>query len=140
MFNRKKKQKKNNGLSSYNSTYYGINTAAGASRVNTTSGTFTTGSVGSTCQIPEIWTEGQKEALAKTGLVFDEHSRTWHLKLSVDISIKEMEDMESVLSGEINSPMDQLIKKIKYAKEELIKKLTAKMILAELIRPKEIKK
>lgn len=87
------------------------------------------------------WSEKQKEALAKMEMTYDENKKEWVMRLSIDIRLPQEVGIMAYVSGSASgTPMDQLIEKIKDAKKQLIQKLTAKIILAELIKPREINK
>lgn len=92
---------------------------------------------------PDLWSEKQKEALAKMEMTFDPEKKEWVMRLSIDIRLPQEIGIMAYINnnGKSNmAPMDQLIEKMKSAKKQLIEKLTSKIILAELIKPREIKK
>lgn len=113
---------------------------------NTIRNGYSSSSTGSTMgsqNWPDLWSEKQKEALAKMEMTFDPEKGEWTMRLSIDIRLPQEIGIMAYINnnGKANmAPMDQLIEKIKDAKKQLIEKLTSKIILAELIKPREINK
>jgi hypothetical protein len=90
---------------------------------------------------PDMWSEKQKEALTKMEMTYDEEKKEWNLRLSIDIRFPQEVGMAAYVAGNGSKlAMDQLIEKLKSAKKQLVEKLTSKIILAELIKPREINK
>jgi len=87
----------------------------------------------------DSWTKAEKKALAKVGFTYDKKTNEWVLDLTTTIRIPQLEGFAVLSAGAGDKPTDQMIALIKQAKEQLIEKLTAKIVLAELIRPREIK-
>lgn len=85
------------------------------------------------------WTKEEKKALANIGFEYDKAIKSWKLKLSIDVLIPQEEGMAILMQGANDKPTDQMIERLKQAKKDLIEKLTAKIILAELTKPREIK-
>ena len=86
------------------------------------------------------WTKEEKKALAKVGFRYDKEKNEWVLDLTATIRIPQLDGFAAMSSGGPDGkPTDQMINTMKQVKEELIEKLTAKIILAELVRPREIK-
>lgn len=79
-------------------------------------------------------------ALAKVGFKYNKKISCWELDLTATISVPQSEGILEYV-GPYNNRLacDKAIKSIKELKERLIKKLTAKMILIELSKPREIK-
>jgi len=86
------------------------------------------------------WTKEEKKALAKVGFHYDKERNEWVLDLSTSIRIPQIEGFEALTMGGSNEkPSEQMITAMKQAKEALVEKLTAKIILAELTKPREIR-
>jgi hypothetical protein len=85
------------------------------------------------------WGEKEKQALANVGFEYNKKTNQWKLKLSAEIEIPQLEGIMMMGHQEGATPSDIAITKIKQLKEKLIEKLTVKMILLELTKPREIK-
>jgi hypothetical protein len=86
------------------------------------------------------WSDKEKKALANVGFEYDKKSNKWKLTLSADIELPQLEGiMMGMSSHDGHTPSEVAIAKIKQLKEKLIEKLTVKMILLELTKPREIK-
>jgi len=86
------------------------------------------------------WTKKEKETLANVGFTFDRTRKEWNMRLSIDVKIPQLEGMDMLYQGSGGErPTEQIVAKLKYAKELLVEKLTAKIILAELVKPRKIK-
>lgn len=118
--------------------------------ITTSSGTLTsaqlqqmytnsTGMGSSTYNTWDRWTKEEKKALANVGFEFHKATSSWKLKLSIDVLIPQEEGIAMLMQGTSDKPTDQMIERLKQAKEALVEKLTAKIILAELTKPREIK-
>lgn len=84
------------------------------------------------------WTKQEKQALAKVGFEYDEVRNEWKLKLTAEIAIPQLEGIVAGMHTEGGTPTNEAIHKMKQLKEMLIEKLTAKIVLAELVRPRKI--
>lgn len=84
------------------------------------------------------WTPEEKEKLVGMEMTYDKKTKTWNMRLTVDISLTENEGVFAFVPD--NRPIDSLIAKLKHAKKQLLESLTAKIILAELVKPREITK
>lgn len=82
------------------------------------------------------WEPEEKEALVKVGFKYNKEKENWELNLIATVSLPGKD-----ISGFINphKTYDDVINTMKELKEKLIKKLTAKMILMELVKPRDIK-
>jgi hypothetical protein len=86
------------------------------------------------------WSDKEKKALANVGFEYDKKSNKWILTLSSKIELPQLEGiMMGMSSHDGSTPSEVAITKIKQLKEKLIEKLTVKMILLELTKPREIK-
>jgi hypothetical protein len=83
------------------------------------------------------WSKKEKEVLAKIGFEFDKVTGRWKLQLIAQIEIEE-KDLPEII-GDTDRPCKLAVEKIKELKKAIIKKLTAKAVLAELLAPKEVK-
>ncbi len=113
-----------------------------AYKTMTTSGTYVTNSTVSSGFTGswDQWTKEEKKALAKVGFRYDQEKNEWVLDLTATIRIPQLEGFAALSGGGTDGkPTDQMITNLKQVKEQLIEKLTAKIILAELVRPREIK-
>lgn len=82
--------------------------------------------------------EENEETLAKFGFKYDESSNKWKLKVTTSVEIGQDEVFSGLLSDKTFNRL--MIEKIKILKKDLINKLTSKAVLAELLKPREIKK
>lgn len=85
------------------------------------------------------WTDDEKKLLAKIGFEYDKKKKDWVLKISTEVRLEQSEGFQLLMQGARDKPSQQAVAKIKQLKEKLIEKLTAKMILSELIKPREVK-
>lgn len=100
---------------------------------STTVGTFTTGTSW------DNWTKEEKKALAKVGFKYDKKANEWILDLSATIRIPQQEGYQMLVSPDAGEkPSKQMMIKLKQLKEMIVEKITAKIILAELTKPREI--
>lgn len=83
------------------------------------------------------WTPEEKEPLVKIGFKYNKKTDCWELDLIATVSIPQGEGILEYIDQ--HKPCDRAIKIMKELKEKLIKKLTAKMILTELVKPRDIK-
>lgn len=97
----------------------------------------TTNSTGTTLG-QDYWTKEEKAALAKVGFQYDKKKECWNISLSTTVSILQLKNIMS-WPIEKSKPSDIAIDTMKQLKKQLIEKLTAKIILMELIKPHEIK-
>lgn len=112
-----------------------------AYKTMTTAGTYVTNSTVSSelSNSWNQWTKEEKKSLAKVGFRYDAEKNEWVLDLTATIRIPQSEGFAALSGGSDGKPTDQIITQMKQVKEQLIEKLTAKIILAELVRPREIK-
>ena len=85
------------------------------------------------------WTDKEKKVLAMVGFKYNKEKKRWELNLSTTVFISQPEEIMTWFEGERKGPSNIAIKTMKQLKKQLIEKLTAKMILMELIKPHEIK-
>lgn len=87
-----------------------------------------------------IWNEETKKTMTKIGFKYNEKKDVWEFELTTVVEIKKPQGAMAMLSNCSNRNMrDEAIAVIKQAKKNLIEKLTAKLILMELTKPREIK-
>jgi len=85
------------------------------------------------------WGNKQKKALANIGFEYDKKTNEWILRLTSEVRVPQLEGiMASMGSNGDGKPTDIAILEMKKLKEQLVEKLTAKIILLELIRPRKI--
>lgn len=84
------------------------------------------------------WTKEEKKAFANVGFVFNKKLKQWEIEIGTKITIPKDTGVFGWV-GSDGSPTEKMIEAIKEAKEEIVKKLTAKVVLAELIKPRDIK-
>ena len=83
--------------------------------------------------------EIEKKIIFKLGFKHNKKTNEWRLNLSTNIKIP-CDLREELLADDINAYRNKLIiNKLKQLKQQMIDKLTAKIILAELIKPHKIK-
>jgi len=86
------------------------------------------------------WTEQEKESLAKAGFYYDSKKNEWVITLEASIRVPQIEGVMAGIDHDgTTKPTDIAVREMKKLKQLLIDKLTAKMILTELVRPREIK-
>jgi len=103
--------------------------------MTTSTGTFSTSDAW-----PDELSKEEEKVLANVGFEYDTESNTWNLRLSVNVCVTKDELLGMMIPGHYGKPTDRIITQLKKCKKAIIEKLTAKIILAELIRPREIKK
>lgn len=85
------------------------------------------------------WPKEAKKALAKVGFVYDPEKNVWKLSLTATVELPQLTGIMALGYGMHGKPtMDSAIAAIKECKKNLIKKLTAKIVLSELVRPRTI--
>jgi len=99
---------------------------------NSTGSTFTSNSW-------DNWTKDEKKLLAKIGFKYDKKKKDWVLRLSSEIRIPQQVGFEMLMQGTGDKPSQQAVAKMKQLKEMIIEKITAKLILSELVKPREVK-
>ena len=111
----------------------------GASTTMTDPGFATTNTTGIYNNSWNNLTKKEEEFITKIGFKYNKNKKEWIFKLSSEIKIPSTKGLDEWMQHDGGKPSQQAIKKMKELKERLIKKLTAKLILSELIKSREIK-
>lgn len=85
------------------------------------------------------WTKEEKKVLAKVGFKYNKKKESWELDLSTTVLVPQLEGIMAWPAENHEKPSDMAIKIMKQLKKQLIERLTAKIILMELIKSHEIK-
>ena len=83
------------------------------------------------------WTKEEEKLLANVGFNFDETTKTWTLDITATVKIPQLVGLQ--MMGKDYKPTKQMVTHLKELKRLIIEKITAKTILAELTRPRDIK-
>lgn len=108
---------------------------AGISGISTTNSTYSSSTWNTGYNDPK-WSPEAKKSLVKVGFKYNKATSSWELNVTATVKITELEDL---LGDAVGTPSDDAIAAIKEAKEQILEKLTAKIVLTELIKPREIK-
>ena len=80
-----------------------------------------------------------EKLLTKIGFNYDHKNKEWVLELSSEIRIPKELGIKMLVKDFNDTPYELAILKIKKLKKMFVEKITAKLILAELVKPRDIK-